>query len=76
MPIYSYKCKGCEHEFEQQQTIAARNVPRYEPCPECGSSDDIIMTIKKINVGDSIRMGITKPPIEFRERLKQIENTK
>ena len=42
MPTYDYRCKECGHEFEEQQTIAARNVPRYNPCPECGSSGNII----------------------------------
>ena len=75
MPVYSYKCKECDHEFEEEHKVDARNVPRYNPCPNCGTSDKIILTIKKINVGDSIAMGRTKPPIEFRERLKQIEDT-
>ncbi|HIJ11756.1 TPA: zinc ribbon domain-containing protein [Candidatus Woesearchaeota archaeon] len=48
MPIYDYKCKECSHNWEEQQSLIARNVPRYNPCPECGSSGNIIIYIGKV----------------------------
>ena len=72
MPLYDYRCKECGHEFEEQQTIEARNVPRYNPCPECGSSGDISLVIGKVNVGDPIQLGVKKPPKDVQERLAQI----
>ena len=34
MPIYEYRCKACEHEFEA--LILKGNVP---PCESCGGTD-------------------------------------
>ena len=72
MPFYDYKCKECGHTWDEQQTVDARNVPRYSPCPECGSSEDIILVIGKVNVGDPIQLGVKKPPRDVQERLAQI----
>lgn len=33
MPTYEYKCKACDHQFEQFEPITAE--PRKD-CPECG----------------------------------------
>ena len=72
MPFYDYKCKECGHTWDEQQTVNARNVPRYNPCPECGSSENIILVIGKVNVGDPIQLGVKKPPRDVQERLAQI----
>ena len=72
MPFYDYKCKECGHTWDEFQTVDARNVPRYNPCPECGTSEDIILVIGKVNVGDPIQLGVKKPPRDVQERLAQI----
>ena len=72
MPFYDYKCKECGHTWDEQQTVDARNVPRYNPCPECGSSENIILVIGKVNLGDPIQLGVKKPPKDVQERLAQI----
>jgi putative FmdB family regulatory protein len=33
MPTYDYKCFGCEHQFEQFQSITAEPIRK---CPKCG----------------------------------------
>lgn len=33
MPTYEYKCRGCEHRFEQFQSMTAKPL---RVCPECG----------------------------------------
>ena len=33
MPTYDYLCQGCEHEFEQFQSITSNPLRK---CPECG----------------------------------------
>jgi len=33
MPTYDYRCKACEHEFEEFQSMSAKNLRK---CPECG----------------------------------------
>jgi putative FmdB family regulatory protein len=72
MPFYDYRCNECGHTWDEFQSINARNVPRYEPCPECGSSGDINLIIGKVNLGDPIQLGIQKPPKDVQERLAQI----
>jgi putative FmdB family regulatory protein len=32
MPTYEYKCKSCEHEFEQFQSITEEPI---RVCPQC-----------------------------------------
>lgn len=36
MPIYEYRCSGCEDTFEQLQQMSD---PDPEECPGCGSSE-------------------------------------
>jgi putative FmdB family regulatory protein len=33
MPIYTYRCKNCSHEFEKLQKISSDALKK---CPECG----------------------------------------
>ena len=75
MPLYDYKCKTCNHTWEEQQTIESRNVPRYNPCPECGTSDNIILLIGKPSIGDVVRMGIKNPDNHVVDRLKEVQKT-
>jgi putative FmdB family regulatory protein len=35
MPTYDYKCKGCDHAWEEFQSIKA---PPTKKCPSCGKS--------------------------------------
>jgi putative FmdB family regulatory protein len=34
MPTYEYKCRKCEHQFEQFQSITAKSLRK---CPKCGA---------------------------------------
>ncbi len=34
MPIYEYRCKGCDHSFERLHSSADEAIP---DCPECKS---------------------------------------
>ena len=73
MPYYDYKCKECDHTWEEQRTIGLRNVPVCNRCPECDTSESIILVIGRVTVGDPVQLGIRKPPAHFRDRLRQIE---
>ncbi len=33
MPTYDYRCKACNHEFEEFQSMSAKPLKK---CPECG----------------------------------------
>ena len=74
MPNYDYKCKECEHTWEEQQTVAGRNVPRYNPCPECGSSGNIILVISKPAFADPVNLGIKKPDSSVTSRINKIKD--
>ena len=71
MPYYDYKCKECEHTWEEQQSISARNVPRYNPCPNCGTSEDIVLKIGTPHLSASV-WNNKKPPSDVQQRLKDI----
>jgi len=43
MPIYNYKCKNCNHEFEESRKIDNRHWK--EPCPNCGLNEDSLVSI-------------------------------
>jgi putative FmdB family regulatory protein len=36
MPRYNYRCVECEHTWEEDHTIAERDIPTGKPCPKCG----------------------------------------
>ena len=77
MPFYDDKCKECNHNWKEQQSIDARNDPSYNPCPDCGSSGDIILVMGSPAIGDPVTLGIKKPDKAFQNRLRQIhENVK
>ena len=42
MPIYDFKCEKCEHQFSEMKTIANRDEPLGEPCPECSESGCVV----------------------------------
>ncbi len=35
MPTYDYRCKACDHTWEEWQSITA---PATKKCPECGKA--------------------------------------
>lgn len=41
MPNYDYRCHNCNVVWEQQTTIADRDVPVNEPCPVCEQTGNI-----------------------------------
>lgn len=41
MPRYDYRCEECQHAWEQDLTIAERNLPVEQPCPKCGKEKSV-----------------------------------
>jgi putative FmdB family regulatory protein len=41
MPIYEYRCRNCEHEFEKIQKISDRPV---RTCPACGGRTEKLVS--------------------------------
>lgn len=73
MPLYTYNCEACEHNFDEVLPIDDRYKPEGEPCPVCATSG----TVKKgigsprivAGVGDFRR----KVPDVFKDRLREIK---
>ena len=72
MPLYSYECKSCENFFDDSFSINERKTPTEKPCSECGG--EVVQAITGMNIGDSVRLGITKPSSEFTEVLTRISD--
>jgi ATP adenylyltransferase/5',5'''-P-1,P-4-tetraphosphate phosphorylase II len=58
MPIYTFRNKETQEEFDLEMKMSEREDylaanPTYE------------QIFNKFNVGDSVRLGITKPPSDF-----------
>ena len=73
MPFYDYICNECDHTWEEQRTIASRNVPRYNPCPNCGTSEDIKLVIGTPGYVDPVQLGIRRPQKDVVNRLNEIK---
>lgn len=48
MPVYDYKCKTCENEFEVFQHIKDDKHTVYE-CPVCKSEQPVVRLITSMN---------------------------
>lgn len=73
MPFYDYICNECDHTWEEQRTVAGRNVPRYNPCPNCGTSEKIRLVIGTPGFADPVQLGIRKPDRDVVNRLNEIK---
>ena len=73
MPFYDYICNECDQTWEEQRTVASRNVPRYNPCPNCGTSEDIKLVIGTPGFADPVQLGIRKPDRDVVNRLNEIK---
>lgn len=73
MPEYRYQCKACQHEWDEMQRVDARYVPLQNVCENCKIAGKIELIIQPVAIGDSVRLGITKPKSDFKEVLQQIK---
>ena len=72
MPNYDYKCVYCDHVFERQRMIKDRNAPI--DCPECFNYGTSHITFTKApDIGDSVKLGITRPRSDVIDKLKDIK---
>ena len=72
MPMYDYRCKKCEHHFEEMHIIAERKAPEKKACPECGKKQ-IEQTIEGMPfIGDPVRQGTKRVDNGFREVMQKV----
>lgn len=79
MPLYSYVCTACEHEFDKVRPLREYNKRTY--CPVCGNRAKRVITLGHGGIhrdeapwiNDGLRMALQDPsekPIETRTDLK------
>ena len=76
MPIYEYKCKSCDNEFDESHKIDDRLIPTETPCNKCGG--EIYISLGTPGFVDPMRIttrGVKKVPGVFKDRLKEIAKT-
>lgn len=74
MPYYTYKCSGCETQFDLVRKISEMNDPAV--CPKCGSADckKIIVPMRSGVVGDSLTLE-KRIPGWFKEKSNALSKT-
>ena len=72
MPLYDFKCSHCDHELTQLMSIAQSEDKDNLTCPECNTENSLKKVLGATRLADSHRMGLIKPPREFRDLLKTI----
>ena len=65
MPIYNFKCKSCDHEFEHSCKIAERAIVEQADCPKC-DIPELKQILSKVNFS-SDPLGHSKVPMAFKE---------
>lgn len=73
MPLYSYKCGGCDHEFSEVLKIDDRRAPTEAPCPNCAEAGKIEMVISSPRIVSGVGNLHSKTSGNFRDRLKEIK---
>ncbi len=47
MPTYTYKCKKCEHQFDQRQSYSDEPLTT---CPECGAENGLRKVMNSVGI--------------------------
>lgn len=71
MPMYSFACDSCNHEWEQSLGFVARDAPKDERCPECERFGQIRRTYRLNFSNDSF----AKPKVDsgMKDVLREIK---
>jgi putative FmdB family regulatory protein len=71
MPSYTLKCNDCDTMFNVLCRYAVRD---EQPCPSCQSTNHENHITSAPVLGDSVRLGVTKPDGGFNEVLSKIHS--
>lgn len=70
MPLYSYNCDSCDHDFDKQLKISEMHVPESEPCPNCSAT-----SVKKYIAGlGGFNADVVRVDGGFREVIQKIKS--
>lgn len=71
--LYDYECTNCGKVWTKNISLARREEPINEPCPECNESGHIRQVILGApSIGDGVRLGIRRPDGGMKEVLQKI----
>jgi putative FmdB family regulatory protein len=70
MPLYSYKCNECQHEFEETHKVDDRKIPENQPCPQCSAFGAVVQTIGAPRV--VYGTGNLSTPDWYKDKMKQL----
>ena len=73
MPLYSYHCAHCGHDFEQSEMIANRFDPTNKPCPRCNTEEVIALVIKSPRIVTGVGDVRSKTSQTFRDNMDRIK---
>jgi len=73
MPLYSYGCENCGHEFDDVKSINDRDQPLGEPCPECGDTGGVQRKLSSARIVSGVGDFRAKVPDVFKDRLREIK---
>ena len=67
MPTYDYRCRKCDHGYEEFRSISQRDAAM--PCPSCRSTD----VIREFNQAPAAAVDMTlSPGADFKEVMKKV----
>ncbi len=69
--MYDYRCNSCDEIYEKNVKIAEMN--DQQECPYCGSMESEKFIGGAPIIGDAVKLGITRPPSGWIDRLKEID---
>ena len=72
MALYDYQCQECGIVFEESLPIDDRKAPTEKPCFRCGEGE-IQLLISAPNIGDPVRLGVTRPSADFNDVMQKIK---
>ena len=75
MPRYDFHCSECDSQFEQESTIANRDLLLENPCPNCGKSGNLTRLVGAPPTLDPVMLGIKQPSATFQNRLREIASS-
>jgi putative FmdB family regulatory protein len=73
MPLYEYRCRNCNHEFEQVVSISNRYGPTEAVCTKCNLPEVELVISTPAVISPFALDGLKKPSIEFKQRMAEIK---
>ena len=70
MPLYEYQCEQCKGQWETVLSIAARDTPLAEPCPQCKKRKCVRRGVSVCTMGVDATKG---PGSDFKQLMNKMK---